>query len=397
MGIIRFKQFIEKHAPGCITHKVITDYTGKLLAIDIIQILCRYCIAIRGKGYDLKRTDGKITSHLHAIFYFCRSLLLNGVKIIAVFDGKPPVIKETTLRQRKDRRRKAQEKLTEMIKKSKKTKEKDKNLKEQIKHFKRTFSVTKKMAEESQKLLTLLGIPIVQSPFEADSQSSAIARYKEYIGENYKAYGVVSEDWDHLPFGSPILLKNFSNRKSIEEISLKVLLKELDLNQWEFIDLCILIGTEYCPTIKNLGPDTAFKLYKEFRNMDKFVAHLRVLNKKYKKTHGKILYEIPDNFLDAWKQAKTYYIKARVINPETLSYDWKPPKVDALKKFLIKDNEFDKNTETHIHELDNIYKDAFQRGGLGKVFPPSFFSNSKRYNRIRTRKMKLEFELNRKN
>lgn len=46
------------------------------------------------------------------------------------------------------------------------------------------------------------------------------------------------------------------------------MLKELDLNYDEFVDLCILCGCDYTDTIEGIGPITAFKMIKEHKTIE---------------------------------------------------------------------------------------------------------------------------------
>jgi flap endonuclease-1 len=80
---------------------------------------------------------------------------------------------------------------------------------------------------------------------------------------------------DCLTFGAKIMLKNFNSKgEPITQIFLEDLLKELELNLDEFIDLCIMCGCDYCDSIDGVGPMTAYKLIKEHRSIDKVVAAL---------------------------------------------------------------------------------------------------------------------------
>lgn len=74
------------------------------------------------------------------------------------------------------------------------------------------FKVTKEQNEEAKRLITLMGIPVLDAPCEAEAQCAALAKAG-------KVFGTVSEDMDALTFGSPILLRQMTARlvKIIEE------------------------------------------------------------------------------------------------------------------------------------------------------------------------------------
>ncbi|VDK59284.1 unnamed protein product [Gongylonema pulchrum] len=67
------------------------------------------------------------------------------------------------------------------------------------------FEVTKEHNEEARRLLTLMGVPVVNAPCEAEAQCAALAKAG-------KVFATVSEDMDALTFGSPILLRQMVAR-----------------------------------------------------------------------------------------------------------------------------------------------------------------------------------------
>lgn len=340
MGVTHLMKLINTYAPSSIKKTKMSDYRGKTIAIDAMLLIYRYSIAIRAKGTDLTRSDDKITSHLYAIFNNAISLLKAGIVPIYVFDGKSPQIKQDTLKLRKNKKIKSEEHYKQ-----------ETDPEEKIKYFKRTFGITSMMIKGSQELLDYLGLPYIQAPFEADSQSSAMA-----MDSRVNIYGVVSEDMDHLPFGCPYLLRNFSQKKEIIEIKLKEVLNSFNYTHEEFIDLCILVGTEYCCTIKGLGYETAYKEYTKIKNMPRFIEHLHKLNKQSEKDGKSSKYVIPKNFLKKWRDAKKYYLEAKVIDPSELNLTWSMPQSDALLSFMVGENEFSrKNISNKINELKFLY------------------------------------------
>ena len=63
----------------------------------------------------------------------------------------------------------------------------------------RTVSVTKEMTADAKRLIELMGIPMIESPGEAEAQCSRLAK----VG---KAYATMTEDMDALTFGTPFLV-----------------------------------------------------------------------------------------------------------------------------------------------------------------------------------------------
>lgn len=87
------------------------------------------------------------------------------------------------------------------------------------------------------------------------------------------AWGTATEDMDTLTFGTKFLLRGFNSKKEpICQIDLKELLAGFEMNQKEFIDLCILLGCDYTHNIGGIGPVTAYKMLKEFQDIEGVLA-----------------------------------------------------------------------------------------------------------------------------
>ena len=139
----------------------------------------------------------------------------------------------------------------------------------------RTSILTPKMVDDSKKLLSLLGIPVIEAPQEGEAQSAYLVRQK-------KAWASASQDYDSFLFGCPILIRNLTlsgRRKlphqdryvtvNIEMFRLQDLLQTLDITREQLIDLAILLGTDFNPDgVKGVGPKTAYKLIKKHGNLE---------------------------------------------------------------------------------------------------------------------------------
>ena len=81
----------------------ISDLKGKLICVDAFNTLYQFLSNIRQPdGTPLMDKNGKITSHLSGLFYRNVNLLQEGIKMIYVFDGKPPELKLKELERRKE-------------------------------------------------------------------------------------------------------------------------------------------------------------------------------------------------------------------------------------------------------------------------------------------------------
>ena len=150
--------------------------------------------------------------------------------------------------------------------------------------------ITPIMTEDAKTMLRLMGLPVIEAPVEAEAQCVTLAKHK-------KVDAVASEDMDCLTFGATLQIRGFTQRKNkndpIIEIELSVVLKELELTMDEFIDFCILCGSDYTQTIEGLGPNTALKLIKEFKTIEKVLEELRKKNAEKVKEGKEGRYTIP--------------------------------------------------------------------------------------------------------
>ncbi|MBA42923.1 MAG: hypothetical protein CMF62_02800 [Magnetococcales bacterium] len=266
MGIKKAKQFIEEYASSSISKHKISYFADKYLAVDASLIIYQIAIATRGRTTSSDYDESMLISS--AIFYRVMIYLSNNIVPIFIFDGKQPEIRRKTLEKRRDDKKKALDKLIEL--KEKDNLDSDESVSEEkIKWSKRSFTINSKIIHKLKTLLSLMGLPWIQSPEEADSQCAALS-----ISKSSKVWGVVSEDTDLLAFGTPYMLKDFSHKKDITLIDSNKMLKELNFTKEEFIDFCILLGTEYSSTIKGLGASTAYKKYHSCKSYIKNTQHL---------------------------------------------------------------------------------------------------------------------------
>lgn len=155
-----------------------------------------------------------------------------------------------------------------------------------MKQERRLVKVSKEHNEEAQKLLGLMGIPYIIAPTEAEAQCAELAK-------KGKVYAAASEDMDTLCYRTPFLLRHltFSEAKKepIHEIDTELVLRGLDLTIEQFVDLCIMLGCDYCESIRGVGPVTALKLIKTHGSIEKIVEFIEsgsqtTLNGKSQKT-----------------------------------------------------------------------------------------------------------------
>ncbi|KAI8818775.1 PIN domain-like protein [Fimicolochytrium jonesii] len=356
MGISGLTKVIGDHAPTAIRENEIKNYFGRKVAIDASMSIYQFLIAVRQQdGMQLTNEAGETTSHLMGIFYRTIRMVENGIKPVYVFDGKPPDLKADELKKRLEKRTEAEAK-AEAATEAGDTENFDK-------FSRRTVKVTKEHNNECKKLLRLMGIPYIEAPCEAESQCAALAAAG-------KVFAAGSEDMDTLTFGSPILLRHltFSEQRKmpIAEIHLDKALEGLQMTMDQFIDLCILLGCDYCDSIRGIGPHRAVALMKECGSLE---AVLQKLDPKK--------YPIPEDW--PYQRARELFKKPDVIDPATIDLKWEVPDEQAIVDFMVTEKNFsEERVRTAVQKLTRLMKQETQ-GRLDnffKVLPKDPSTNS---------------------
>jgi len=325
MGIKNLLKFINE-SPDLINKVKKESFKTKRIAIDISILIYKIIISVRNSGADFTNQEGKVTSHILGLFNKTIELLDVGIIPVYVFDGKPPSIKNKTIEDRKEIRKKALEKM-----------ETAKTEEEKIKYFKRSASISKEQWEQCRDLLQIMGVPYVIAPEEADSQCA-------YLAKNNLVDAVYTEDMDILTFGSPKIVRNLTSHKiETTEIILKDVLEKLDLNQDQFIEFCILLGSDYLNGITELKPIQIYNYFKDNKNIKETIINLKKDNIK-----------IPKDF--NYEEVKKYFLNPIVteITPENLKL-FEPDCSKLLKKLVNEYGLIKFLIKNKLEKLDNAY------------------------------------------
>lgn len=308
--------------------------------------LYQFLIAVRqADGQQLTNEDGETTSHLLGMFYRTIRMVENGIKPVYVFDGKPPVLKGGELEKRLLRREEA-EREQEKIKETG-------TVEEIMKYEKRQVRVSRDQNDEAKKLLELMGIPFVNAPCEAEAQCAALAR-------DGKVFAAALEDMDTLCYQPPFLLRHLTfaeaRKMPIDQIEYGKVMEGLGMSQETFIDLCILLGCDYCETIRGVGPVTAFKLMKEHGSLDALVKYIEDHPEKMSK------YKVPENW--PYKEARELFHHPEIANSDDISLKWTEPNLDGLIEYMVKQKGF---SEDRIRSGAEKLKKGLKGGVQGRL------------------------------
>ncbi|MEM1539108.1 MAG: flap endonuclease-1 [Candidatus Bathyarchaeia archaeon] len=318
------------------------DLCGKVIAIDAYNALYQFLAIIRQPdGTPLKDSNGRITSHLSGLLYRTGNLIELGIKPIYVFDGTPPALKEAEIKRRMKAKEEALIKYEQALREGR--------IEEARMYAQATSSLKDYMAEDSKRLLDLLGVPWVQAPSEGEAQAAHMVKRGD---ADYCA----SQDYDSLLFGAPRLVRNvtISGRRKLpgknvyievfpEIVELERVLRECGITHQQLIDIGILIGTDYNPEgVRGLGPKTALKVIKEYGNLEKALPHIK--NADFPVDPQKI---------------KEIFLNPKVT--DNYKIEWKEPDIDGVISFICRERDF---SEERVRKaLEKMQKGAIKLKG----------------------------------
>ncbi|BHF74533.1 Elongation of fatty acids protein 2 [Sparganum proliferum] len=290
----------------------------------------QFLVAVRQEGNNLTNDAGESTSHIMGMFYRTIRMIENGLKPVYVFEGKPPNLKAGELAKRTERREESQRELSKA--------EELGDVEAIDKFSRRLVKVTPQHNEDCKTLLRLMGVPVVQAPGEAEAQCSVLAKAG-------KVYAVGTEDMDALAFGAPVLLRHLTfseaRKMPIQEFRLQTVLDSLNFSMDQFIDLCILLGCDYCDTIRGVGPKKAVDLIQRLGSIE---ASLEAIDKAK--------YTVPEGWI--YKQAANLFLNPEVTDPELIELKWTDPDEEGLVEFMCAKNGF--NEERVRNAVKKIVK-----------------------------------------
>lgn len=316
-----------------------SDLKGKTIAVDAFNAIYQFLTTIRQPdGTPLKDSEGNITSHLSGLFYRNLKLILEGVRLIYVFDGEAPELKKATHEKRRAVKEQYKKKYEEAVA--------DEDIEAMGKYSRSEVSLDELKINESKELLEAMGIAVVQASGEGEAQASYLVK------ENSNIYAVASQDYDCLMFKTPLLIQNLSmsrKRKTIsgynevfpQIIELKKVFEELEVNQEQLICLGILSGTDYNPGgVRGLGPKKSLKFVKEFKTKEKIFQAVEDHEKLELNFDWKVIYaEIEDP--DVNKDVKIEFPK---INKE------------KIKDVLMRHEFSEERIDSQLDKLDVLEK-----------------------------------------
>ena len=272
------------------------------------------------------------------------NLILQGIKLIYVFDGEPPELKGKTHEIRREAKESAKEKY-EIAKQME-------NVEDMGKYSRSEVHLDEQKIKESKELLEAMGIATIQAPGEGEAQASIMSQDPDI-------YAVASQDYDCLMFKAPKLIQNLSlsrKRKTAtgyvdvhpQLIELKEVLNELEINQEQLICIGIICGTDYNPGgVKGLGPKKSLKIVKEYKTKEKIFEALD-RDEKFEKYELNFDWPIIYEEIENPKTEKNTKIAFPNINEE------------KIKEILTQYEFSEKRIDSQLEKLEDLKKEKQQ-------------------------------------
>eukprot|EP00750_Incisomonas_marina_P032217 INCI8962.1.p1 GENE.INCI8962.1~~INCI8962.1.p1 ORF type:complete len:792 (+),score=121.07 INCI8962.1:162-2537(+) len=264
---------------------------GKTAAIDAFSWLHKGVYACSTE-LCLGQTTNK---HVKYVLDKLDMLQALGVKPYMVFDGDYLPMKAGKEDERAASRKKNLEKGLKYLK--------DGNSKAAHNCFVKAVDVTPEMSFEIIKVLRERNIQYVVAPYEADAQLA-------WLCKNGHADFVISEDSDCIPFGCDKVLFKMDRAGNGLLYHSKHLCscEKLDFLNWThdmLLDMCILAGCDYLPSIKGMGVIKAHALISKHRTPKRIFQALRFTGAM----------RVPPGYEARFREARLTFLHQRVFDP----------------------------------------------------------------------------------
>jgi len=281
MGIkSNFNKFIREHAEDSIIEQHISHFKYKKVAIDTTLYMFKYKAAL---------SDQWLSGFVNMISVFRR----NTVHPVFIFDGPSPIEKLEEQKQRREEKRKLEERVSslenDIIEYHVKNIISDKlasfvgedfsieKAEEMVaKKRKQIINVEPADFDNLKKLLDIMKIPYYTAPSEAEKFCSKLCI-------DGKVAAAISDDTDVIAYASPVSLSKIDTYTgSCVSVSNENLISSLGLTKEQFLDLCIMCGTDYNNNISRVGSVTSYKYIQKYGSiegiMDSMNLDVSILN-----------------------------------------------------------------------------------------------------------------------
>lgn len=267
MGITNLNKLLKRNAPTSKISIPLVRFAGSRIAIDATGEAYRYMSrsnknnisthSIRldpTNGIDNEKRDTEWYGHY---IFMAKTFASFGIVPIFVFDGKSIPQKEATKEGRRADKKVMIDRARELEKELKSipiSQRPDDKINELGRLRKNILFVNSELVSNIKSILNNLGFPVISALGEGEKTCASLAI-------EGKVSAVFSSDTDCIALGAPLTLTGYTgwgDKMAFDCVVYDRVLKELDLKPKEFLDLCIMSGTDFSRNIRGYG---IFKIY----------------------------------------------------------------------------------------------------------------------------------------
>lgn len=339
MGVKNLKKFIRDRFPNEIQKSNLNNFYGQIITMDVMSFIYKFKISSGNKW-------------LQSFINLIRLFKKYNVHVNIVLEGESPVEKNKEKENRKKQRQQQEQKLSNIKRDleeyynsntiSQELKELcvklDKNENEKVEkllHFNgsndneknteltyldnrilqlindfidkkegQMVNVSREDLNKIQDLCNSFGVPCIQSENEAETLCCKLSKnVKNTEQNNLNSIGVISEDTDVLAYGCELFICDLNVANGdCNVIYLPSLLETMEIDYQQFLEFCILSGTDYNSNIPGIGSVKCYDWILKHKSINNiFDNEKKLIQKKiddYNSKKGKIEIQDEDNILE---------------------------------------------------------------------------------------------------
>lgn len=291
MGIHSINPFLRRKCPEVFETIHLSEFAYKRVAIDTSLYMC---------AYKAKAGENWLSMFIHLV----ACLRKNEVHCVFIYDNGCPPEKQKTRAKRAEAREKISQQvffledalehfeltgeikpcLSDLHEKASKNSQKRLLSKapNQMNNIDmeliRTTIASKRRAilevspedyELTRELFDILNVPYLTAPLEAETMCADLC--KRGLVE-----ATMTDDTDVLAYGTNVFLSNVSvGEETCTQINYESLINALGMTRHQFLDLCIMCGTDYNDNIKGIGPAYAYRDLMKFGSIEGIIFNTK--------------------------------------------------------------------------------------------------------------------------
>ena len=273
MGIRHLKKFIRRRIPGIFVTDPLEKWKHRKVAVDVTIYLYRF--------------KAKNDFWMQSFCDMFTGLQFYDINAVCIFDGSSPKEKKGECDKRAARR---QRDLVDLLRLETALlrgedlcgielsgggvlSESDQAVKlEELREKKRI--PTRKDFVLLQELLAALGVPYLHAEEEAESLCSSLCR-GGYVD------AVMSEDTDLYAYGTPAVLTELCiDKGTVTSVRARDLLSGLRLTHAQFVDLCVMYGTDYNEGVAGVSQNSCYRLIQLYKTIENVRMRTKVARER---------------------------------------------------------------------------------------------------------------------